>query len=133
MGGVPAPSAPEVVKSYFERLVKMIPAEVVGLYLFGVGLIPAKEVGWKSFWTAFCVLATVLTRMALTSDRPAKVRPQWRAVVASAIAFLIWAYSLAAEPFSALNVYRGFAASLFVLAWTFVVPLFYKGDEAGAR
>src|SRR4051812_3911778 len=92
---VPALSGPEVVKSYFERLVKMIPAEVVGLYLFGFGLIPAKEIAWKSAWTAFCVLATIFARMALTSDKPAQVPPQWKAVIASVGAFLVWAYSLA--------------------------------------
>src|SRR5262245_58574650 len=125
---IPAPTGPEVVKAYFERLVKMIPAEVVGLYLFGFGLIPVDQVGWKSAWTVFCLVATIFARAALTSDKKAQVPPQWKAVIASVGAFIVWAYSMAAEPFFALNLYKGFAASLFVVAWTFIVPLFYKGD-----
>ena len=42
----------EPMREYFERLMKMIPADVVGLYLVGSGVIPKEKRVVLASWTA---------------------------------------------------------------------------------
>jgi hypothetical protein len=121
------PTAQEQFRSYLDRLMRMIPGEVVGLYLVGRGMIPADEpVSWLAGWTAVCFVALFAVRLYGTSDPQADKGPQWASVLISAVAYLIWVYTLGG-PLVA-DFYKPFVGSLLVLAWTFFVPLFYKGD-----
>lgn len=125
-----ATSTTNSVNVYLEKLIKMIPAEVVGLYLVGSGVIPAGQGAYLLGWTLFCLIAVVAVRALGTRDVDAKKSPQWAAVAISTVAFLIWIYSIG----GAFQIYLGkgyqpFLGSLLVLAWTFVVPLFYNPAE----
>ena len=115
------------LQSYLDRLLKLIPAEVVGLYLVGVGAIPAGQNIGLAVWTGFCFLAVILVRAVATRDPAKNLGPQWVAVMVAAVAFVIWAYTMGG-PFAAYNVYVGWIGSLAVLVWSFGVPFFYKGD-----
>lgn len=119
----------EPAREYFERLIKMIPADVVGLYLVGSGLIPNEKRAILALWTALCFLGVVAVRIWGTADpdphRPAP--PQWPVVGISSVAFLIWVYSIGGV-FSAYGLAVPYIGSLLVLAWTFFVPIFYRGS-----
>ena len=113
-------------KFYLDRLLKMIPAEVVSLYLVGSGVIPTEQSVALAIWTAVCLIGVVLIRAYGTAD-PADSKPtDWVHVAISSIAFVIWVYSLGG-PFEAFGVYVPYIGSLLVLVWTFFVPIFYKG------
>jgi hypothetical protein len=122
-------AAEEPVREYFERLIKMIPADVVGLYLVGSGLIPKEKRAVLVVWTALCLFAVVAVRIWGTADpdpqRPSP--PQWPVVGISSVAFLIWVYSIGGA-FAAYGIAEPYIGSLLVLAWTFFVPIFYKGS-----
>jgi hypothetical protein len=119
----------EPVREYFERLMKMIPAEVVGLYMVGRGLIPNENRGILAFWTALCLFGVVAVRIWGTADtdpqRPEP--PQWPVVGISSVAFLIWVYNMGGV-FAAYGLVEPYIGSLLLLAWTFFVPIFYKGS-----
>jgi hypothetical protein len=110
---------------YLERLLKLIPAEVVALYLVGSGFVPLDERGAALGWTVFCFAGVIAVRAYGTADPPR--RPQWGAVVIAALSFLVWVYSLGGTAARAAG-YVPWLGSLLVLAWTFVVPLIYRGD-----
>jgi hypothetical protein len=128
---------PDPTKSYLERLVKLIPGEVIALYMAGkqviLGTIP--PIGLSSLdpndksiwlgWTVFCLIAIVLVRAyaTRTPDKP----PQWPAVLIAAFSYLVWVYSMG-DVFTYWDVWDSRAASLVMLGWTFLVPLIYKGD-----
>jgi hypothetical protein len=120
--------APEF-RFYLDRLLKLIPAEVVALYLVGSGLIPLEQPGAALGWTLFCLAGVIVVRAYGTSDPRRAVKPQWGAVAIAAVSFLIWVYSLGG-PTARATGYIPWLGSLLVLAWTFVVPLVYRGDEA---
>jgi hypothetical protein len=135
-----ASAAEDPIKGYLERLVKMIPSEVVGLYLAGRGAIQGAypttsppttaEAPYWIAWTIFCLGAVIAVR-AWATRIPGKP-PQWPAVVISTVSFGIWVYSMG-DVFvrTDLNsIWNALAGTLVVLAWTFVVPLVYKGDQA---
>ena len=116
----------EEFKDYLERLMKMIPAEVVGLYLIGSGIIPEGQRIGLLVWSIVCLIAVVVVRAYGTADPEKNEAPQWSVVLISSGAFVIWLYSLGG-PFEPFRWHVPYIGSLLVLAWTFFVPIFYKG------
>jgi hypothetical protein len=113
---------------YLERLLKMIPAEVIGLYLVGSGIIPADQTVALAVWSAVCLFGVFAVRMYGTSDPARSLSPDWTHIAISAVSFVIWVYTLGG-PFAAWGVSLPWLGSLLVLAWTFFVPIFYKGPS----
>ena len=117
----------EAVTQYFERLMKMIPGEVVGLYIVGSGLVPSENRWALTTWALICFAAVVVVRAWGTADPTERLGPQWPAVAIASVSFLIWVYSMGG-PFAAFGIYVPYIGSLLVLAWTFFVPILYKGE-----
>ena len=118
---------------YMDRLLKMIPAEVVSLYVVGVGLIPKDKdssLTYLAVWAVICFIGLFVVRIWGTGDPQANLSPDWIHITISAIAFIIWVYSLGSLGiFGALGIADPVIGSLLVLAWTFFVPIFYKGPK----
>ncbi len=115
-----------VLQDYLDRLMKMIPGEVVGLYLVGSGIIPAGQSVSLLIWTIICLAGVIALRAYGTADPATNKAPDWIHVGISSIAFLIWVYSIGGV-FEAYGLAVPYIGSLLVLAWTFFVPIFYKG------
>jgi hypothetical protein len=106
---------------------KMIPAEVIGLYLIGSGFIPEDQNFGLLVWSIICLIGVVAVRAYGTTDSEKSLPPQWSVVTISTIAFMIWLYSLGGV-FKLYGLYIPYIGSLLVLAWTFFVPIVYKGS-----
>lgn len=115
-------AAPPHGDEWLTRLVKLVPAEVISVYLAGIEL--AKT--WPGIWTLVCLLLVILVRTVGTrqSNKPI----QWIAVSVAAISFVIWVYATGGHLLSWTLPPDSGIASLAVLLWTFLVPFFYKGD-----
>lgn len=116
----------EGFKEYLDRLMRMIPGEVVGLYLIGSGFIPVGQTLGAVIWTIVCLIGVIIIKAYGSADSEEHLPPDWTLVTISTISFVIWIYTLGG-PFAAYNVWYPWIGSLLVLAWTFFVPLFYKG------
>lgn len=142
MGAPPAPPSDNTTKDYIARLLKLIPSEVVGLYLAGRSAIeskyPMKEISegagtlkapgawvWVG-WTVFCFIGVIAIRAWATSDVQQKTPVEWPAVAIAAASFLIWVYSFGDVFSVATPFWYSLIATLVVLAWTFAIPLFYR-------
>jgi hypothetical protein len=121
------PGMPEY-QDYLQRLMKMIPADVVGLYLVAAGLIDPNDALLLACWTVFCAICVVLVRAMGSKDPGSSDHPgpDWMLVTMSTIAFLIWVYDIGG-PFAAYGIPNRPYGSLAVMAWTFLVPYFYRG------
>jgi hypothetical protein len=107
---------------WLARLVKLVPSEVIAVYLAGTEL--AKT--WLGIWATIC-LGLVLVARTLGTKEPGKP-VQWIGVVVAFISFIIWVYATGGYFLDwKLPGDRG-VASIAVLLWTFLVPYFYKGD-----
>ena len=124
-----APMAQQDFKYYLERLLKMIPGEVIGLYLIGQGLIPTDQGVVMAVWAALCLAGVVAVRAYGTADPEQHASPDWVHVGISCVAFAIWVYTLGG-PFEVWGIAVPYIGSLLVLAWTFFVPIFYKGPSS---
>jgi hypothetical protein len=49
------------------------------------------------------------------------------AVAIAAVSYVIWVYTLG-DVFVYWGIWQARLSSLLMVAWTFVVPIFYKGD-----
>lgn len=115
-------------KLYLDRLLKMIPAEIVSLYMIGTGFITTAQDTILVAWSVICFLLVFVVRIYATKDPAKKEPPQWTAIIISALAFVIWLYWMGGPFVLYPEIHDKTIASLLVLLWTFVIPIFYKGD-----
>ncbi len=105
---------------------KMIPAEVVGLYLIGSSIVPGDQRVGLLVWSIVCLIAVVVVRIYGTVDPQKNQPPQWGVVLISSVAFVIWLYVLGGV-FKLYGLHLPYIGTLLMLVWTFFVPIFYKG------
>lgn len=122
------PSSDESFKDYLGRLLKMIPGEVVGVYMIGAGFIPNDDRTVSAIWAATCLALVIIVRVYGTADPAARLPAQPIPVFVSAVAFVIWVYTLGG-PFAKFGLCVPYYGSLAVLLWSFVIPIFYRGSD----
>jgi hypothetical protein len=118
------PAAAEGVQApdtYFDKVVKYIPADIVGAWVAVAGLIGESAPSQSSVhWIAF---AAMLALTALWTGRrtqePGK-RVALTQIVISTVAFAVWVFALGG-PFAALDFYRPLYGSLVLILYTLVV------------
>jgi len=99
------------------RIAKLAPGEVIGLYLLGRGVADPAWLGW---WSMVCAALAIVFRVWATKS-------QWASVLISVLAFGLWVLALG-DPLLSFQL-DGRIASLAILVFTFVVPIFYKGTD----
>ncbi len=104
------------------RLVKLVPAEIVAVFLAGRPLAQERYAGQ---WPVACLILLVIVRALGTSDRRG---PQWVSVAISAVSFVLWVYAMGGR-FLSYTVDVNLA-SLAVLVWTTLVPVLWRGDPS---
>jgi hypothetical protein len=137
-------AAGAVPKNYLERLVALIPAEVIGLYLGLVNLISAasgtvdKGIDiTDNHWLPFLGLALVLfvrimeTKATVTRENGKKALDiEWQLVIISAVSFIIWVYATGGSFFKGdIELFGRIGIGVVVAVWTFLVPYFYKEEK----
>ena len=127
----PSPSFPEMGRAYFGRLIKMIPAEVLALYVALAPLAAKEHIALQLTIPIVCLGLVVLSRTLGTRRAADNVKIDPWTVVISSVAFVIWVYALGG-PFVALKAYNAVLACILVTVYTTAVPMIYRGDTAAA-
>ena len=109
---------------YLGRLVKYIPAEIVGLYVAAAGFVPKMDnLPDPRIWWVFlaCAVATPIYLLFATRDKDQGKGPLWLQVVLATIAFPVWVFALGG-PFTLLAWYAAnqWVASLVLVFVTFI-------------
>lgn len=136
-----SPAPPETPgQTYIERLIRLLPADAVGFFLTGAGIIQASKdlPDTKTaliIWAVIGLMAVIAFRILGTGDSPQdpneKKKVQWPVVAISAVSYGIWLYSLGDKsPFPHPNET---IASLVILTWTVFIPIVYKGEPVPAE
>jgi|SRR5215831_11883959 len=119
-GIVTQPAGP--IDPWLTRLVKLVPAEIIAVYLAGR---PLAEPRLAGTWPVVCLVLTIIVRAFGTSDHRG---PQWLSVAVSAVSFVLWVYATGGH-FLSLPVDPNLAA-LAVLVWTTLAPVLWRGDPS---
>ncbi len=119
------------IAKWAEAVTKLVPGEVVIVYLAGKALLqavsPPPETGWWVGLTVFCLAAVFGLRRWMTSDTSADLPAEWSAVWTSVLSFLVWVYSFG-DVFQRLGVWHKTGSVLVLLGWTILVaPLIFFG------
>jgi hypothetical protein len=127
LDSAPGSGGTDQFDTYLGRLVKLIPSEVIALYLVGRGFLPRTDGRSWIVWTIVGVVAVVVVRASVTRNPQKGVGAQWPAVTISSVSFLVWVYSLG-DVFGIYGINIPYIGSLLVLTWTFFIPYLYDGD-----
>jgi hypothetical protein len=133
-------TGPKVPKTYLERLVALVPAEVISLYLalvnFAMGSPTPEESinNADNHWLPYLGLALVIivrimgTRVLFPGkDGKQTWDIEWPLVFISALSFIIWVYATGGSFISGdTAIFSGFVIGVAVAVWTFLVPYVYK-------
>ena len=135
-----APSLPQTADDWSERIVKLIPAEALGLYGTAVSLVHETPYRIHALWVivVICIALVVIIRSRSTSH-PTTGKPQYVAVGIAVVSFLLWlvalgtstgtdANALPISPFQ-LPVGLEFVGPLAALLWGTIVPYVYTGAK----
>jgi len=109
-----------------DRLLKLIPSEIVATYLVIVGFIPKVEnyPNRKIVLTIVSIGLLVLVPFYLRKFQNVKRLPQ---IVFTMVAFLVWIYSLGG-PFESYNIYDPIIGSIILIFWSLLIPFFYNPE-----
>jgi hypothetical protein len=121
------------IRDYTGRLIKLIPAEIVGLYLTVRGFwkdssLPAsQEYGFLVWWPLACALVLCMTRAWGTRKPDGSWQTvQLTPIFIAVISLFIWIYSIGDAAFGWQPNPKLVSTAL--VMWVFLVPYFYKGE-----
>lgn len=127
----PAPTGPNAPDEYLARLVKLIPAEVIALYLTVKGTFDGKLEPLAT-WGVVCLLLVILVRAVATKSGRAEAgirSVQLLAVTAATVSFVLWVLASGNPIGWGRNWFAWLSyPSAVAGVWTFLIPYFYKGD-----
>lgn len=121
----PTPILTGAADDYFGRLMKLLPTEIVALYLTFKGA----ATNWPEIWAAICLVLVVIFRIVGT-NRPEKGNPiQLIAVLIAAVSFILWIYAMGGYIFQMQFLTDNpVVISVAIGVWTVLLPKLYKGD-----
>jgi len=112
---------------FLTALLKLIPSEVVAVYLFVLGILPPRPVPHL----VVAGLLVALTPLYLRFGMGVRSASQ---LAVSCISMLIWIYALGQGPVRFLEApwYEPWYGSAALAIWTLIPPMFlYRGDGSG--
>ncbi len=118
-GGTPPP-----VDTYFDKLIKYIPADLIAAWTAVTGLIagatkePQAILLWGAFIVGIILTAAWTWRQTTVPQKP----PAITQIIISALAFIVWVFALGG-PFAKMGWYSPLYGSLLLIAFTLIVPL----------
>lgn len=115
--------------NYATRLLKYIPAEIVGLYITSEAVIRASSEGTSMYALMWIVFLFGLVMTPLYLHRVTKVTRKSQLLV-STVAFGIWVFALGG-PFEVVDWYKPLYGGLLLPAFTLVVAV-YEGKKSVA-
>jgi hypothetical protein len=121
----PAPSGAKNGEITLTNIVKLIPGDVVAIYLAAKGAQPDATIvlgmKWPMFLAILCTLVCLLLRYLATRTRPEGAN--WALVVVTGLAFVIWAHALyPTAPGPIFGSFYGSIAGIVAMLFGIVAP-----------
>ena len=124
--GAPGGAAPPTPDDYLGRLLKYIPAELVGLYLAARGVVPATATDLDTTLWIVALVTWVLVPIYLfvVTSRGGQ-KPLFWQITLGTIAFPVWVFSIGGHPVTSIAWYaqHEFVGSLVLMFVTVIFGL----------
>ncbi len=118
------------VDTYFDKVIKYIPADIVGAWVAVTGLInsgsdvPREALLWIAFVTGIILTAIWTLKQTTVRGKPLAITQ----TAVSTGAFIIWVFALG-DPFATLAWYRPLYGSLLLILYTLIVALINPSEK----
>jgi putative flippase GtrA len=113
--------------TYFDRVIKYIPADIVAAWVAVVGIVKSGATGTSAalaLWIAF-VFGAILTAIWTWKQTSVAGLPAVpKQILISSVAFIVWVFALGGPQFDGLTWYNPMYGSLLLIAYTLIVGLF---------
>jgi FtsH-binding integral membrane protein len=122
---VAAPGAPQpTVDTFFDKLYKYIPADVVAFYVFVSGLLDGADLANKQviYWVVVVIGLVAAFFWTLRQTQQPGMNPAYKQAAISTVAVLVWIFALGG-PFSAFAWYNSILGAILLAAFTLLIPL----------
>lgn len=111
------------IDTYFDKVVKYIPADIVGAWVAVTGLVasatePSEGLLWAAFAIGLVLTALWVWRQTTMPGRPVAITQ----IIISTAAFGVWVFALGG-PFASLEFYSPLYGSLLLILYTLLVAL----------
>ena len=106
-----------VDQKYRDRLLKLIPSEIIAAYMVLSGIIPPDRAKWGTLIVSIVLL--VLVPFYLWKMQNVQRNSQ---LIVTMISFVVWLYSLGG-PFAAWGLYESWIGSVILILWTLIIPV----------
>ncbi len=112
--------------SFFQVLLKLIPSEVIAVFLFIQGVMP------RTLWPHLVMAAVLLAITPLYLSRVAGVRSKPQLVI-STLSLAVWIYAMRAGPVQFIKApfYQPWYGSVLLAVWTLIPPIFLAKPAGG--
>jgi hypothetical protein len=129
---------PQQLQDYTDRLIRLIPAEIIGIYLTVRGFwmpiptahnSPVIASTFLYWWLPVCAVLLVLSRVWGTRAPQGNLNTiQIPAILIALVSLFIWVYSIGDAVFG-WNPYPPLVSTILVI-WVFLVPAVYYGNSS---
>ena len=104
-------------QNYKDRLLKLIPSEIIAAYMVISGIIPEDSAQWGTLITS--VILLILVPLYLRRTQNVQSTSQ---LIVTTISFAVWVYTIGG-PFKAWGLYQPWIGSVILVLWTLTMPL----------
>jgi hypothetical protein len=115
--------------SFFQILLKLIPSEVIAVFLFVQGVMPRK------LWPHLVMVAVLMAITPFYLSRVVGVRSKPQLVI-STLSLGVWIYAMRGGPVQFIRspYYESWYGAVLLAVWTLIPPIFLtKSESAEAR
>jgi hypothetical protein len=112
-----------IMANYVERLIKLIPSEIIAVFLILQGLVPVEE--RQSGLIVIAGFLFVLIPFYLWYTMRVRSIPQ---IIISTISFPVWVYLIYGEVMFPAT-YESWVAAILMAVWVVVLPMFYSSRQ----
>lgn len=115
----------QVPDTYFDRVVKYIPADVVAAWTAASGLIAGSGSNSQStlLWISFFVGLVFTAGWTYRQTAEPNMKTATTQIGIATAAFAVWVFALGGGPFASLSWYEPVFGSLLLIAYTLLVAL----------
>lgn len=119
------------IDTYFDRVIKYIPSDIVAAWIAATGLInsAANVPTGTILWIAFSIGVVLTPLWVLRQTTVPKEPPAITQMAIATGAFIVWVIAVGG-PFSTLPFYRPLYGSLLLILYTFIVGLIIPKEKS---
>ena len=126
LNAVPLNLPSNQVNDFKDRLVKLIPSEIVTAYITIQGIIKGAEIKGDENALLWCVFIVLLIITPLYLYYTTNVR-KWGQIILTTIGFVIWVIVIGGPIQYILDYPAEFVGSIILILYTLFIPVLYKG------